>query len=375
MNHPQIQNIFDSVCRCFGHTQGLPTGQTPYRGNGGRYDAHQQQQQPDDISHVPTDELGQDSNGAGGAAGPSSPGSVQTSSSQVGKRRTNRLGLQDQQWDELFERKNQKKKVAVAIPDGYHQPRDGPVDLTTAQALAKAKIAANPPRYTPRSKRKRSGKTKEEIFRSKDAMAPPNSSNPSTAFGRGASAATTISNLLHPSLVMCFATPVREQHEEMDESDIRSVDNSDANTLNTCEDTITSTVYYESKIAHMTETRPPMPLFHQFKIGGSKDEIQHIVASDSHSSVNMIRLLNPNSNTNTTTGTPPIMTSTNATSPLEPEGAVQFSQGEFSRMAPAVARSPIDEEMEDAVPGVKAVSDSSGSDASLRHRRHSPPFA
>eukprot|EP00339_Tiarina_fusa_P006074 CAMPEP_0117070436 /NCGR_PEP_ID=MMETSP0472-20121206/49487_1 /TAXON_ID=693140 ORGANISM="Tiarina fusus, Strain LIS" /NCGR_SAMPLE_ID=MMETSP0472 /ASSEMBLY_ACC=CAM_ASM_000603 /LENGTH=262 /DNA_ID=CAMNT_0004793545 /DNA_START=382 /DNA_END=1166 /DNA_ORIENTATION=- len=212
----QFQSIFDSVCRCFGH---------------------------------PTQD---------GAVGPNAAQSGADNASQASaKRRTG--------------------------PSGSHRskpPASAENDIGVAQAVAQAKLAANPPRY--RTKRKRSGKAREEIFRSKEnpTLPRPAQQGPST-----------FSRLLNPSIALCFATPIRGTEEEQDEADMRSIDNSDTNTLNTCEDTITSTVYFENKYSHLVETRPPMPLFNQFKLKHEKDEIRNIIATDSHSSVNMIQLL------------------------------------------------------------------------------------
>ena len=81
-----------------------------------------------------------------------------------------------------------------------------------------------------------------------------------------------------------------------EQSDVRSVDASDTATLNTNgEDTITSTLYFDSKYAHIQETRPPMPLFNQFKLGHTaQDEIRTIMATDSHSSVRMVEIMQQN---------------------------------------------------------------------------------
>lgn len=307
MNNAQFQNLFDSVCRCFGHASNSPSNGDATTSNLVR-------------SHSANSlEQGQRN--------------IEESHSQVGKRRTNRLGLQDEQWDELFEKKNKKRPPKVTSPVN---------DLNTAQALAQAKLAANPPRYS-RSKRKRPEKARDEIFRSKDLPPEPRSAQ---------SIQTPFSRLLHPSLAMCFATPIRGTEEEADET--RSVDNSDAGTLNTCEDTITSTVYYESKLAHMTETRPPMPLFNQFKVG-QKDEIRTVMTKDSHSSVNMIRMLQQQQKATPQDGLPKSKTQ---------RSAQRYRNGIASQRQ---THETVDEEMEDVVPDVKAVSDSSGSDGSMRH--------
>ena len=318
MNNAQFQNLFDSVCRCFGHTPNVTNGGATASGLGITSSNSLEHGQPQ-TSKKATDE----------------------SHSHAGKRRTNRLGLQDEQWDELFEK---KKSHSTGSPSKRPPKAGAPAhataaavhDLNTAQALAQAKLAANPPRYN-RTKRKRPEKAREEIFRSKDvpAVRPTAASSNQTPFSR----------LLHPSLAMCFATPIRGTEDEPDEA--RSVDNSDTNTLNTCEDTITSTVYYENKLAHLTETRPPMPLFNQFKIG-QQDDIREIMAGDSHSSVNMIRLLQQQK----------------ASAASSNRSTADDSHRSKSQRQ---LRQTTDEEMEDVLPDVKAVSDSSGSDGSVRH--------
>jgi hypothetical protein len=315
MNNAQFQNLFDSVCRCFGHAGNGP-------GNG----------EPAATSLVRT-----------GSANSLEQGhrTIEENHSHVGKRRTNRLGLQDEQWDELFEKKNKKRPPKPTSPVN---------DLTTAQALAQAKLAANPPRYN-RSKRKRPEKAREEIFRSKDL--PP---EPRTA----QSNQTPFSRLLHPSLAMCFATPIRGTEEEAD--DTRSVDNSETGTLNTCEDTITSTVYYESKLAHLTETRPPMPLFNQFKVG-QKDEIRTVMTQDTHSSVNMIRLLQQQQQKAAAASA--TTSSEDGHRKSKTERPAQRYRNERASQLPT--HQSVDEEMEDVLPDVKAVSDSSGSDGSIKH--------
>jgi hypothetical protein len=227
-----MQTIFDNVCRCFGH---------------------------EDLND------GTSSNGSQG---------IRENSSQLSaKRRTDRLELKDKQWDALFE-----KSKTTSSP----KKKSNEVDVKNAHAVAQAKLAANPPHRNNHNKpkRKRSVQARDDIFRSKQKEFPGNLNS-----GNG------LSRLWNPSLALCFATPVRGASEEPDESDLRSVDNSDTATLNTCEDTIASTVVFESKYSHIKETRAPMPLYNQFKIGNDQDEISSIMASDSHSSMNMIRLL------------------------------------------------------------------------------------
>lgn len=297
----QFQSLFESVCRCFGH------------------DA------------------------------PTSPGVPGTASQLDGssqssvKRRTNRLELKDKQWDELFEKKN--KTSSPSKP-----PRSSHPDFDTAQAVAEAKLAANPPKH--RSKRKRSAKAREEIFRQKKD-APPAASNNSNSTG---AAPMSFSRLINPSLALCFATPIRGTEEEPDETDLRS-DNSDTNTLNTCEDTITSTVFFENKLSHIQETRPPMPLFHQFKISQSQN-IQNILATDSHSSVKMIQLLQQQKKQQ-----PP---------PSNDDDPMQLEDSSASESDQDRKRASRRKVVEDAVPDVKAVSSSTDSSRHTAAESSSP---
>ena len=148
------------------------------------------------------------------------------------KRRTRSLSLKDKAWDPLFEER---------------QPRHG-VTLEQAQAVAKAKLqAATAQKRAVSTKRKRT-RSKDDIFRSKKA-APKKEGN---AFSR------FLSN--HPVIAhsLCFATPIRESNDDVDNVSVVS----DSNTLNTAEDTITSTLYYErTKLAGLEQKSPPMPLF------------------------------------------------------------------------------------------------------------------
>ncbi|VEU44678.1 unnamed protein product [Pseudo-nitzschia multistriata] len=303
----QFQSLFENVCRCFGHT---PTS----RGGG--------------LAGEPL-EISEGSNDKTSGSKNNKDRKITQVNSQVsshdGKRRTNQLKLNDKQYDELFEKaqnassgrkKSTHKQTASGAqsrssygqpprPDGSggNKNRSGgnsssknnsDIDNETAQALAQAKQAANPPRY--RIKRKRSSQTREEIFRHKNGMSngqkPQNSSRKSSSSSTKGGPATDFSRLLNPSLALCFATPVRGTEEEQEEQDLKSVDCSDTATLNTNgEDTITSTLYFDSKYAHIQESTPPMELFNEFKLGQAKDEIRTIMATDSHSSVRMMQIL------------------------------------------------------------------------------------
>lgn len=135
------------------------------------------------------------------------------------KRRTQRLKLKDEQWDALF---------------GESPKKD-------------------------RSKRKRC--MPNEIFRSKNKKA---AANPFSRF---------LSN--HPVIAnsLCFATPIRDSDDDDNNSVV-----SESNTLNTAEDTITSTQYYEQvKLAGLKQKNPPMPLFNSSQIE-TGDEIRQVLS-------------------------------------------------------------------------------------------------
>jgi hypothetical protein len=150
------------------------------------------------------------------------------------QRRTRSLSLKDKAWDPLFEEQ------------APHHRRG--VSLEHAQAAARAKLASQVELKTAITKRKRA-RSKDDIFRNKKT-APPE--HPFSRF---------LSN--HPVVMrsLCFATPIRGSEDE-EYDDAASVV-SDSNTLNTAEDTITSTLYYErTKLAGLEQKSPPMPLFH-----------------------------------------------------------------------------------------------------------------
>lgn len=293
----QFQSLFENVCRCFGHS---PTSRGGTAG-----DPNQNNREDDEINDQSRESIL----------------TVNSEASSVsGKKRTNKLKLNDKQYDELFDKvqrgssknsktvknSNESSTGQPPRPEGQRRISDSMTTISdhdTAKALAQAKLAANPPRY--RTKRKRSAQTREEIFRNKNGKGRSGSS--SYANGKGGKSAAAIcgkntstprtdfARLLNPSLALCFATPVRGTQEEQEEQDLKSLDHSDTATLNTNgDDTITSTLYFDSKYAHIQESTPPMPLFSQFKIGKAKDEIRTIMATDSHSSVRMIKIMEQN---------------------------------------------------------------------------------
>lgn len=187
-------------------------------------------------------------------------------------RRVGRVQLEDKQFDVLFADGGSKKKT--------ERSRQAVRDVGVAQAheLAKAKIASS----AYQKKRKSPTTKRDEIFRSRDVERRDKPEPPSNSFSRFLSSHQ--GNLV---TALCFATPV---HDEEESNEILKTE-SDCNTLNTAEDTITSTLFFERKYAHIVEHRPPMPLFSDFKVEDDQNELRRIVASDSHNSLKMIRLM------------------------------------------------------------------------------------
>jgi hypothetical protein len=179
--------------------------------------------------------------------------------------------LNDKQFDVLFADGGSKKKRTPS--------RLATNDLEHGHELAQAKQASS----AFQKKRKSPASRRDEIFRSRDFERREKGEQPSSSFSRIiGSHQGSLANAL------CFATPINE-----DDTSVDILKNeSDCNTLNTAEDTITSTLFFERKYAHIIEHRPPMPLFPDFKVEEDQNELRRIVASDSHSSLKMIRLMN-----------------------------------------------------------------------------------
>lgn len=252
-------------------------------------------------------------------------------------------------------RRNSSTKVeGAASASSAPNSSGGPHLETPAHVLAQAKQAANPSRYsmssssgpqsspnnvtpstvqqqqqqqrstsfifklqqrdsTPSKSKERSQKrkrrpTRDDIFRSKKTApsrrpscedAPTNTScmNPISKF---------LSNHQGFANALCFATPVRDSAEEEDVFNHNPNNNdnqslaSDANTLNTCED---SMMLLDQKLARMSKNQPPMPLFHQFKVNPNESEgLRKIVATDSHSSFKLMKLWKNQHNSNLSPG-------------------------------------------------------------------------
>jgi len=89
---------------------------------------------------------------------------------------------------------------------------------------------------------------------------------------------------------LCFANPVR------DPVDLYKEDSSVANTLDTTDDTITSSMYFDAQYSHKMEKSPAMPLFTEYKVKSSQSEkntLMEIISSGSHQSIHMLNLEQP----------------------------------------------------------------------------------
>ena len=230
-----IDAVFDSLCRCFGSA-------TPSK----------KKDRSAESSHHSEDA---------------------TVSSDV-KRRTQRLQLDDKEFDNLFQQQQQHQRQRP------HSQRLNVADLEQAHALARAKLAATSavPR---RAKRKSTATKRDEIFRSRKFDPKSNTSGSTVTSKSHTTFSRFLSNHKVVANALCFGTPIREVEDEVE-------DCSDTNTLNTCEDTITSTLYFDNKYSHIQEKRPPMPLFQSFRV---EEDLRRIVATDSHNSMKMISLM------------------------------------------------------------------------------------
>jgi len=257
-----------------------------------------------------------------------------TNSVSPNSRRTSRLELKDKQWDALFDSVAPKMNNPTenTHKTGGESPSRSPQsspnasrgrasadkgsksNLEMAHALAQAKQAANPSRYnmvvvSPRDtppdtaeqtvlKRKKTHKRKrnsrDDIFRSRKFDS---TSRRAAGFVGDGNCMNPISKFLsnHKEFAnaLCFATPVRDSEEDYEEDDVNEDrhDNnslaSDANTLNTCED---SMLMLDRKLAAMSKNQPPMPLFHDFKVNQEPEGLRRIVNEETHSSAKLIQL-------------------------------------------------------------------------------------
>jgi len=224
-----MQSVMESLCRCFGTTP-----LTTSAAEGGGLVELDSIQEP--AAHC----------GSGAAL----------SASDI-RRRTRSLALKDKQWDALFHDRAKKRATNLEVSSSSQR---GPAAAT-------------------RPKRKRSS-SRDAIFRSKKPDLRGGAAPPPNPFSR------FLSN--HPALAnsLCFATPIHDPEDVAVGSVVDDTNSvvSDTNTLNTAEDTITSTLYYETtKLAGFQQTTPPMPLFNTFAVD-ERDDIHQIVTTRSHSS-------------------------------------------------------------------------------------------
>lgn len=385
MQYASMQTLFDSLCQCLGSSPTLPQDgsdcilhpdqSSPHHNNGGSQ------------THTPT------------AADNGSPGPT--------SRRTSRLELKDKQWDALFEAVNPNMqhihKHGGESPSSLggrerataDNDQDSSQNMETARAIAHAKQAANPSRYhmsasgardspppsstttaAPKSsircttkshKRKRPISSRDDIFRSRKlgpsvrrtGCQDSNCMNPISKF---------LSNHQGFANALCFATPVRDEEDEDDELKEEDPHDgaslaSDANTLNTCED---SMMMLDRKLALMSKNQPPMPLFHDFKVNQNEPEgLRRMVEDETHSSANLMNLWRQQRQE----GKNPLLDGGNVIVPSSSSGSsgsVGANRGRPRVRYPAPPVIPEDE----TPPQMKAASSSSG--GSSRSSRNAP---
>jgi hypothetical protein len=305
MQYASMQTLFDSLCQCLGTSPSLARDGSD----------------PDSSPLASTP-----------ARSSQAPSTDKNNKTSPASRRTSRLELKDKQWDALFDSvaPNMNQKLTQHTHRHGGSPSSSPesspsgnrirstlenganatLHLETAHVLAKAKQEANPSRYhmnaardsPPRirsivagsnsQKRKRPICSRDDIFRTRK-IGPAvqrnncnegNCMNPISKF---------LSNHHGFANALCFATPVRDQDEE--EQDLNEDDRhdnnslaSEANTLNTCED---SMLLLDHKLSLMSQNMPPMPLFHDFKVPQNEPEgLRRIVDAETHSSANVMTM-------------------------------------------------------------------------------------
>lgn len=172
---------------------------------------------------------------------------------------------------DLFSKKVQPAKVQSDLSSGHRRNRS--MDQTPTSTKSSF-VGGIDHKSTSRNYKRKRSCSKVDIFRSKQNPSTTNS-NPFSRF---------ISN--NPVIInaLCFANPVRDSVDLCDAGSVVS----ESNTLNTAEDTITSTLYYEkTKLAGLKQKNPPVPLFNCFAVDAD-DDIRQIVKTHSHSSVKLL---------------------------------------------------------------------------------------
>lgn len=269
---PKMQDFVDSLCQCFGTN--IPQPDSFQSGNHNNSKQQQHNLVASEVkrrsrSSTSKDKLKSDSNSA--------------SSRKVSRRRSIGAPSSDQP--------AQSKQVVTSKSSSQlhnqQQHQLGPKSLSY--------------------KRKRSGSSRDDIFRTKSRTDSGISSNSCSANGtvQGNPFSRFLSN--HPVIMnsLCFATPINGSSDDNNAYSSRGRDGEpiDAQSvISACDDeeeddnTMTSTVYYETtKLAGLRQTNPPMPLFNHFAVD-ERDDIHKIVATHSHTSARLIDLLRNSNN-------------------------------------------------------------------------------
>ncbi|GKY90459.1 hypothetical protein MPSEU_000019700 [Mayamaea pseudoterrestris] len=249
-----MQSVMESLCRCFGSAPMGHHDLHDLESLGMTQDMLMEQQQQQQQRH------------------PATP-----------HKRTMSLGLRDKQWDALFSHEPQLDTKNDS-PSNHSNSITEPVVSKTNKHHHHHKQH----RHGFAHKRKRSC-SRDDIFRTKKL--------PDKFQQVPASSSSTLPNPLsrflssHPVIAhtLCFASPIKDSDEtDHAASDATNKDGttestctvvSEANSLNnsTADDTMTSTVYYETtKLAGLFQKTPPMPLFKNY-ILNERDDIQQIL--------------------------------------------------------------------------------------------------
>jgi len=327
-----VQAMLDSFSRCFG----APGQNISGRPQAGESSGH------NSLSYT-----------VSGSASPGNPSNRYDDDVEAldNRRRTGKaLGIElgDKEWDALFTEEKGKRSNSYRGDknDSEHSRRNSKKpdrEVEYADVLAKAKEAADPSRHATPRKIDR----KNDIFRSK--ATPPNPSLAYRILGTG-----TVARAL------CFANPVFDSGNN---NGIAKVDTYGGNTVNTAEDTLTSTVCFEAKHSHLVEKRPPMPLFNRYKVecdAIKDDTLIGIVKSGSHQSVHMLRAFQEHEQRNNGHITQILNNSSNSNSSKSKKSQSVYGLNDSERTRKVKHR-----EIEEQPPGMQAISENSSSASTI----------
>jgi hypothetical protein len=307
---PEIQDFVDSLCQCFGTTNGpRPPGQDHYRRSGGSSSSKQQNLSSTDR-HSTT----------------ASASETKKSSNRIGAGCNSILVIPERQLEALKLTSQRVSCFNGAMGDVGNDDPNGVNDhskqSTPPQSRKLQKKNSKTGRLSSSSsnnninntlntsnhgssashKRRRSsnGSSRvDDIFRSKTRV-DSFSANSSGNYSNGGTQANPFSRFLsnHPVIMnsLCFATPVKGDSADDHNNPQSTATPVDAHSvISQCDDeeeddnTMTSTVFYETtKLAGLRQTSPPMPLFKHFAVDPEHDDINKIVATHSHSSAKLI---------------------------------------------------------------------------------------